>query len=289
MPIRPAAVKGLFYPDNRDELKDLIVGSFSHPLGPGSTLKEGEGEILAGVVPHAGYIYSGPCAAWTFREFPGDGWRGTVVLLGFSHRGYPTELSARDWETPLGILRTDREWLDRVGDRIPIGERGHTGEHSIEVELPFIQFLAEGRGWDVKILSLNVGSDLDPARLAQSLVETEPKDCVYLASSDFTHYGERFGYSPYGDPAQARDKVRQVDLSLAEALCTLSGKDFERIVEDCSPTVCGIHPLRTLMEILKRKTNPVGHIKKYYTSAEISPSREGFVSYASIVFSRNDG
>src|SRR3989304_5628214 len=146
--VRPPAVAGSFYPARAGELKKLLEECFfASPLGPQGK-KSISPSLLGGMVPHAGYIYSGPCAAYFYSSLESD--VGCVILLGVNHRGWGTKaaLSPADfWETPLGKVEVDRELKELLKSQVAfIGEDEwpHLQEHSIEVQLPFLQsFLRE--------------------------------------------------------------------------------------------------------------------------------------------------
>ena len=141
--IRPAAVAGSFYPSEADELGRLIDECFeSSPLGPQGD-KSPSPSLIGGLVPHAGYIYSGPCAAHFYALL--DNSIRRVILLGVNHqaRGHRAALSPADfWQTPLGPVSIDQELSHLLQDEVNFlrqDEAAHAREHSIEVQLPFLQ------------------------------------------------------------------------------------------------------------------------------------------------------
>src|SRR5689334_6307790 len=141
--IRAAAVAGSFYPREAGDLTDLLAECFdSHPLGP-KGYRASSTSLLGGLVPHAGYAYSGPCAAHLYSRI--DRATSLAVIVGVNHRarGARAALSlAESWQTPLGTVRIDREAAERLDaelDFVTEDERAHRDEHSIEVQLPFLQ------------------------------------------------------------------------------------------------------------------------------------------------------
>ncbi len=141
MPRKPA-VAGQFYPDNFEELNKQINDSFDSKLGPGALpIKKRAKEITGIIAPHAGYPYSGQCAAWAYKEIAESRLADVYVMLGLSHAGFQTCLSLEDWETPFGMVQADKELGKKLIEKgIKQDEAVHQQEHSIEVQLPFLQF-----------------------------------------------------------------------------------------------------------------------------------------------------
>jgi len=198
---RPVAT-GL-YSSSPDEAKELIKRSFLNPHGPGKLPKartDGPRRIIAGISPHAGYIYSGPIAAHLFYELAHDGRPETFVVIGPSHGGYQGIAIMKEglWQTPLGKVEIDEtlaESIMKLGKeedkRLIVADSWpHEREHSLEVQLPFLQFLY---GEGLKIVPIAVGrSDLDTCRrvgkVVAKAIEKSKQDIVILASTDMTHY-----------------------------------------------------------------------------------------------------
>ena len=140
--VRPSAVAGQFYPADPDLLRKEIDDYLD-----GVDLDRSGLDIVALVAPHAGYIYSGPVAAFAYRQLAGATY-DTVAVIAPSHRlsfGYSSVFGGRSYETPLGEVPVDletAELLERYGKGlVKVGDEGHlhNGEHSLEVQLPFLQ------------------------------------------------------------------------------------------------------------------------------------------------------
>src|SRR2546425_3757889 len=140
--MRYPAVAGGFYERSRDALVRQIKECYTHPLGPGRVpeVRKGERRLVGLVVPHAGYMYSGPVAAHSFAALAADGWPRSFVILGPNHHGQgaPLALTKHDWQTPLGSATVDVD-LHAALSKPPLEEDilAHRDEHSIEVQLPF--------------------------------------------------------------------------------------------------------------------------------------------------------
>jgi len=181
--MRIPVVAGQFYPSNPRTLKKDIKSYFS-----GITVNP-DPAITGAVVPHAGYMYSGRTSAHVYAALPNA---DTFVIIGPNHTGYGSmvSVSSDTWRTPLGDVDSDLDLIESLPRRIiDVDESAHRYEHSIEVQLPFLQTLFK----DFKIVSVCMGlQDEETARdvsdeLMDAISETDKK-VVVIASSDFTHY-----------------------------------------------------------------------------------------------------
>lgn len=230
-PVRQPAVAGLFYPRDPAALAAAVRGYLA-----GAGAVPGAACPRALVVPHAGYVYSAPVAAEAYALLAP--WRGRitrVVLLGPSHRvpfrGIATS-SATHWRTPLGDVRLDTAAAQALAERFPgvrVHDAAHAGEHSLEVQLPFLQ---EALG-DIRLLPLLVG-DAGAAEVAALLepFHDDPATLV-VVSSDLSHYL---------DDARAR----RTDAATCVAIEQLAG---DHIGGD---DACGFQPLRGLLLAARR-------------------------------------
>jgi AmmeMemoRadiSam system protein B len=184
--VRPAAVAGSFYPGSASELRANLAELTAAPRSAGQVRTTPK----AVIAPHAGYIYSGPIAASAFAALAGAAETiRRVILLGPAHR-YPIHglalPIADSFETPLGVVEVDQEALMAVAElpQVTICDAAHNGEHSLEVGLPFLQFLLS----DFKILPLVVGT-ARAEEVAEVLerVWGGPETCIVI-SSDLSHY-----------------------------------------------------------------------------------------------------
>src|SRR3989454_1116971 len=146
--MRYPAVAGAFYERSRDALLRQIKECYTHPLGPGrlAEVRAGPRRLVGLVVPHAGYVYSGPVAAHSYAALAADGWPKSFVIFGPNHHGQgaPLALTEHDWQTPLGTAMVDKGLHDALA-KPPLEEDilAHRDEHSIEVQLPFLQELSD--------------------------------------------------------------------------------------------------------------------------------------------------
>jgi MEMO1 family protein len=110
--VRQPIVAGQFYENNSSELDKQIANCFKSDFGPASLPKQKRKNRLIGIIsPHAGYPFSGPCQAWSYKEIAESEFPDTYILLGLSHGGYESCLSIKNWKTPFGIVKNDKEFI----------------------------------------------------------------------------------------------------------------------------------------------------------------------------------
>lgn len=280
MKVRKPCVADAFYAGTRTELTDQIKQCFTHRFGPGAIpnpAAEGPRKVVGIVSPHAGYMYSGPVAANGFSKLALDGTPKVFVILGPNHTGAGSGLSIQSegaWETPLGVASIDSELAHKIqqsSDILDEDERAHAGEHSVEVQLPFTQFLYQ----NVKFIPIcMMMQDLKTSRdIAKSIVEqTKGKDVAIIASSDFTHYEPQ-------EIANRKDK-RAID-----AILNLNEEALNELGETNQVTMCGYGPITTLIAIAKLLGNVKPELLAYKTSGDITGDKSAVVGYSSIAFS----
>jgi AmmeMemoRadiSam system protein B len=271
--MRMPAVAGQFYPSNPKDLKMAIEESYLHPIGPGkipslNTIRLGK--VLGGIVPHAGYFYSGPVAAHFYSELAKDGYPETFIIIGPNHTGIGSAISAttEDYYTPFGRVKIDEELNRRIiRDIVDVSKEAHAFEHSIEVQLPFLQYLKH----DIKIVPIVMLSQYyEFAKILSGIIKDAINDynAVLIASSDFSHY-------------VPKEVAYRNDLIAIEKLLNKDVKSFYEYVESGEVTACGYGPIATA--IMALNGNP--RLLKYATSGDIVKMKD-VVGYASIVIER---
>lgn len=282
MKIRKPCVAGAFYAGTRAELIDQITECFTHRFGPGSVPQpalHGPRRVFGIVSPHAGYMYSGPVAANGYSRLAADGLPDAFVILGPNHTGLGSGLSIQTegaWETPMGIASIDSELakkIQRSSGLIDVDERAHANEHSIEVQLPFVQFLFKDEAKFVPICMMM--QDLSTSReVARSIVEqTKGKDAVIIASSDFTHY-------------ESHETASRKDKEAIDAILKLDDEALNEFGESSRVTLCGYGPITTLIAAAKMVGNVRAELLAYRTSGDITGDKSAVVGYSSLVFFR---
>jgi len=278
----PAAVG--FYSGNREDLEEEIKECFEHEFGPGKLEWLPDEQVIAGIVPHAGYMYSGPCAAWFYRIVPKV---DTYVILGTNHTGLGPEISLNldDWLTPFGIVETDKEFGQKLVEKyneIEVDDFAHMYEHSIEVQLPFLQYLIK----DFKFVPIVLKElEFDQIKKLANAIRKTAEDLnrriVIIASSDFTHHGPMYGYVLFRE--NVIENVRKLDLEDIEKILKLDTEGFLELMNKYNGTVCGYIPICVVLEYCKF-FSVKGELLKYYNSGEITKDEKAVVGYASIAF-----
>ena len=282
--VRPPAVAGSFYPGDADALRSQVEAL----LEDARAGSEGS-PARALVVPHAGYTFSGPTAAIAFARLPKEGIR-RVILLGPSHHvsfsgGALPALGLTAFETPLGKMPLDLDAIETLrGHRRFAGPtKAHGPEHSLEVELPFLQVLAP----KAKLVPIAVGADTDLeacTEIAKALSPLLDDGTVVIASSDFTHHGRRYGWSPYDGPDLAETLLR-VGQQTADRAAAMDPRGFLKQIEVSGDTVCGVRPVGILTALLAHAFTGTGNVLEVTTSGHVSGSFDLSVTYAAIGFS----
>ena len=297
MYVRRASAWG-FHPFNRDQEKNEIERCFLSRHGVGEkprVSEDGERRIIGGVAPHAGLVYSGPIAAHVYYRIARDGQPETFVILGVSHGGNPGFAIMFDaiWRMPMGDVYVDSELartIVRHSEYVDINPEAHEGEHSIEIQLPFLQYIYDGK---FKIVPITVGygdyemcEDVGTA-IAEAAKETG-RDIVVLGSTDFTHYGSLYGYTPVGTrPFEKVLKwVYETDRLLIDTIISLDAEGLIKRVRENSYTMCGYLPVATMIAAAKKMGASKGNLLKYATSYDVQGSTDVIVGYASIVIEK---
>lgn len=277
MKIRKPAVSGMFYAGTASELEEQIEWCYKHELGPGAIPQvnsKGLREIVAIVAPHAGYYYSGPVAAHAYKELADDGIFDTAVILGPNHTGYGYPVSlwlGAGWNTPLGEVEINKELGQRLlGKVIKADETAHIHEHSIEVQLPWLQHLYK----KVKIVPITMlAQDIETARTVGKAISQAGDNLIIIASSDFTHY-------------EPHSIAMEKDGSVIEAIVALDEEELYERCERLNCTMCGYGPVASAIVAAKEMKAKRASLLKYATSGDTSGDFSRVVGYGSIVIKR---
>jgi AmmeMemoRadiSam system protein B len=283
---RKAAVAGQFYPANFTELQQMIHDCFNHEKGPGDLpLNKRTKKVFGIVAPHAGYVFSGPCAAWVYKEIGEAEFPDTYIILGVNHGGNETCSCNQDWETPFGIVKCDLEFVRALNDNgIPINNAAHQQEHSIEVQIPFLQFVNKDNLSRMTIVPIMIGDEFfhEHAEKIRKTVKELDKKVVIVASSDFTHYGRNYGYIPF--ELDVKKKLKELDLNAAGYVKNIDPEGFVNYVGYNNATICGRCTLPVMLELLKHKKDRMKvDLLQYYSSGDITGDYKNCVGYAAIV------
>ncbi len=268
--MRSPAVAGQFYASGKGDLEHQIEECFNSPLGPKTVpvVKDGSRKIIGGVSPHAGFVFSGPVAAHLFSSIAADGFPETFVIIGPNHtgRGSGIAITTEDFETPLGVAKVDVELATAMKkELIDIDPQAHYYEHSIELQLPFLQYLSK----DFKFVPICMAfQDYDAAISVGEIVRQamEGKDVVVIASTDFSHY-------------VTKETAKTKDGMALDAIEHMDAKALYDVVLEENISMCGYGPVMAMMTACR---GGKARVLKYATSGDVRPMND-VVGYASVV------
>jgi len=271
---RKAVAAGSFYEKNKEELINEIKECFLKGPGEIPEVKEGRGKIKGVVVPHAGYIYSGYVAAHVYHAIAKDGFPDRFIIMGPNHYGYgsPVAISTHgSWLTPLGKVFIDENAKKLAKGIICEDEIAHTYEHSIEVQIPFLQFLGEFKFIPICFAM----QDYETAREVGEIISEE--DALIIASSDFSHVS--FSRFPSREDIE---EVRKMDRIAIDEILRIDAKRLVEKVEENDITMCGYGAVAAMLEAVKRRGAKNAKLLKYATSYDVEPGTY-CVGYSAIV------
>ena len=275
--IREPSVSGSFYPSNPDVLRADIEGYLAKVPA-----QDVAGDIRGLVLPHAGYMYSGPTAAYGYKALSGRHY-DTVIILAPSHQSFFVGAAVQEaggYRTPLGVVEIDealaRE-LSRSEDVVHVDPKMHRREHAIEVQIPFLQCVLS----DFRIVPLIMGTAQDPqgslelGALIYDTIKNREGSCLILGSSDLSHY------YPYGF-AVGMDKVA---IGLLERF-DLEGMSRGLVTGEYE--ACGAGAILATMDVCKKLGASRSKVLHYENSGDVTGDRNEVVGYASCVFYRGE-
>ncbi len=283
--IREPIVAGMFYEDDFNELDKQINDCFTHKFGPGDLpIKKREKQILGIIAPHAGYVYSGACAAWSFKEIAESKFPDLFIVIGLSHSGFGSCVSLQDWKTPFGVVKNDKEFTKALTEnsKLKINEEAHAQEHSLEVQLPFLQFVNKDYLSKIRFTPIIASPDLHYKEIAENIKKKigDKKVCV-IASSDFTHYGINYGYMPFS--RNVKENLYRLDKEAIKFIEKINPQGFLQYINETGATICGQYPIAVMLELCKLLNASKASLLQYYTSGDIINDYGSAVGYGAIV------
>lgn len=272
---------GQFYPGTKSTLLEQIRWCYTHPHGPGGVpkVKAGQRKLVGLVSPHAGYMYSGPVAAHGFAQMAQDGRPSSVVMIGPNHSGAGSRVSivtSGKWLTPLGEVRIDEGLSRGIKDASSIVDAdtvAHSYEHSLEVQLPFLQHLF-GTEFKIAPICMMLQDERTSLEVGDAIAEAcAGKDVVVMASTDFTHY-------------ELQEVAVEKDKMAIDKILALDPSGVVRIVEEKGITMCGYGPVSAMLQAVKKMGAKKAKLLKYATSGDTAGPMLEVVGYASIAVFR---
>jgi len=278
--VRKPTVAGQFYNGDRGGLEQSIRKCFLDKRGPGDLpeMDQRKNHIKGLVVPHAGYMYSGAIAANSYYYLSKNGFADTFIIIGPNHTGMGSGVSIMtegSWETPLGTTTINKALAKKLWTGIIDKDQiAHIHEHSIEVQLPFLQFCSRNKNFDFIPICMAM-QDSETSEevgniLANAIKDTDEKVTI-IASSDFSHAG--FNYSSMPPSGLRVDKYaeKQDKLSI-EKILEMDPKGLIDTVHKNNITMCGYGPVAVMLTASKMLGAKQVELLKYGTSYEVQPS-----------------
>ncbi|MBW1739877.1 MAG: AmmeMemoRadiSam system protein B [Deltaproteobacteria bacterium] len=266
---RAPAVANMFYPGDRGRLKEQL-NAFVRPVPEPK-------KVLAAISPHAGYVYSGGVAGAVFSQIQIP---GTVVILGPNHRGMGAAVAitaSGTWDMPLGPVPINEALAESIlkvstsGIKIKDDPQAHTMEHSIEVQVPFLQFLQP----DVSIVPialshLSYDACQEMGRALVRGIRDYKKDVLLVASTDMTHYESQ-------ESAQAKDKLAM------DRILELDPEGLYETVAQHGISMCGVIPTTIVLEACNGLGASKAALVQYATSGDVTGDYAQVVGYAGLI------
>jgi len=287
MPVRFPSVAGMFYPASQQACRQQVEECLKSAEG-----FEAEHPIRGGLVPHAGWSYSGPTAGRVFSALDTQHPPETIVLFGAVHRWGVTGASmygSGEWRTPLGALSVDQELAQEVlrvkGGLIVDSPGAHRGEHSIEVQLPFIIHLFP----HTRILPIAVPPSPTAHKVGAQVADAARalgRTTLAIGTSDLTHYGPRYGFAPVGLGDQALGWVKENDARVLDLMVQMRA---EEVVEEAQQhrNACGAGAIAASIAYAAELGATTGMVLHHTNSHEVMPMGPptDMVGYAAVIFS----
>ncbi len=279
----------MFYPDNAQDC-EVDLKTCIPELVPGLSMEK----VVAGIVPHAGWAYSGATAGKVYRAVAQTTSNPTFIIFGAVHVYDAKKASLwrqGSWISPVGEMMVDQELAEKIlsSNSLLFKENpdAHRYEHSIEVQVPFLLHLFP----KAKFVPIMVEPWEDAVEIGEMVAQISGPDVIAIASSDLTHYGDSFGFTPAGYGHAALQWVKDVnDRRLIDLILNL---EAEKIVPEAmqNHSSCGSGAIAAAVAFARAKQKVKGQLLEYTTSWDVeqrhNPSRgtpQHFVGYAGIVF-----
>ncbi len=278
MRVRKPYVAGMFYEADPRLLKKQIELCFLHELGPGRLPeRREEREVFGLIAPHAGYMYSGPVAAHGYYVLGQAKKPSIFIILGPNHSGLGSPIATTGeevWETPLGEVKVSFDCVRCIITRsgiVSIDSFAHAREHSIEVQIPFLQYLY-GDEFEIVPIAMLLQNYEAAKKVGEAVAECvkEYKDVAVIASTDFTHY-------------EPDTIARKKDELAIQRILEFDSRGLYDVVIENEITMCGYGPVMVLLEAAKKLGYRKIELLKYATSGDVTGDYSSVVAYASFV------
>ncbi|MGC8496130.1 MAG: AmmeMemoRadiSam system protein B [Candidatus Micrarchaeia archaeon] len=267
---------GSFYPMQKSALAAFVSKAVNE-----SQVDKRTAKALAYQVPHAGYMYSGRIAAHAYKALsmnPRLDKIETVILIGPNHTGYgkPIAVSGKDWETPLGVAKNDIELSESIADGkfAFVDDEAHADEHSLEVQLPFLQHIIDSKNIKYSFICMgdqSLDASIKLSKLIEKALSETGRSAIVIASSDLNHY----------EPASIAAKK---DSKIIEAMSKLDYVGLNKLIDELNISACGYGPISVaIMHALSNGAHD-GVMLAYGNSGSTTGDFDSVVEYSAFAF-----
>lgn len=280
-----------WYPSKKKDLLESINKHYAYAqkhyrVGLKSSL------VRSIICPHAGYEYSGNVAAAAFSLVKPNMFKRVVILAPTHYDSFEGVALPSDtyefYKNVLGVMSLDKEMLKKLAQEKSLfsyNDRAHELEHAVNVLLPFIQTSC---GYDCKLVPLLIGNvtTKQSLQIASVVKQFLDKETLLVVSSDFVHYGSRFGYEPFKQ--NITQQIFQLDSEIIQEIQDHNLQGFNQVIQRTGATVCGRHPIMVLLALLQQQAfgDVDSYVVGYDTSASDQKNPAHSVSYLSLVISQ---
>lgn len=277
------------YPNGITLLDKKFEELFEHEKGPGSlplkrTFEESTEPVTAIIIPHAPYDLAGPAMAWGYKALAEEGLESNLYVIfaqGQTETG--SGVTTQTFQTPYGEVRTDQTFIRSLVEKgnIKLNDKIHEKESTIEIQLPFLQFINKSAMEGVKIVPIIVNSETNFGELAVDIKETlveQGKSATFIFVSNLTSYGRNFKYVPFTE--QIPENIAHVDKQFIDAIKETNRDKFELALKDTLAPISGYYALMMFFSICK---GDKVLLEQNYLSGDINKNYLTTVSYATFV------
>lgn len=278
--VRRPVVAGMFYEGDARSLRRQLERCFTGKGGPGEIPKavETPAEKTTGLVsPHAGYEYSGACAAHGYAAAAGRGRFDCVVMVGPNHSGMGAAVAVYPGDgfaTPLGVVPADKDLGRTIAAACPeaeLDEWAHSREHSLEVQLPFLQFIWGDQVPAVAAVAMSDQRACTATSLGKAIAESvNGLNALLVASTDLSHF-------------HRQQQAETLDKACLEPVLQMDGPALVRLVEGRGISMCGYGPVAAVLTAAKALGLGQAQLLHYTNSGEVTGDRQRVVGYASVL------
>ena len=277
---RPYLKTGNWYPNTRSSLDTML-----NKLFKGTQKNVKRDKIKALIAPHAGYYYSGRCAAKAYACLKNNQDVDLVFILGIAHRAniYGACVSEYSFNsTPLGKIPVNTDITGKLSREIhfTLNNNIMLYEHSIETQLPFLQRILQGRKFKIVPILFGKLYKEDFQTMADTIKKYITKNSLVIASTDLTHYGEAFGFVPFKE--NIKNKLAKLDYGVINTILSQNFDKYYAYKRETGITMCGFTPVGILLKLFPEKNTRLQLID-YYKSGDLNNNYSLSVSYASFI------